>query len=94
MNTSKFYTLDDYLKKRLKDPGFKKAWADTEVEYQLACRMIEARLAKKMSQRDLARKVKTSQAAISRIESMNANPSLSFLKRIAAALETKFTITL
>lgn len=94
MNTSRFYTLDDYLKKRLKDPEFKKAWDDSEPEFQLACKMIEARLKKKMSQRDLAKKVKTSQAAISRIESMNANPSLSFLKRIAAALETTFTITL
>jgi len=45
--------------------------------------MIRKRLEKKMSQRDLAKKLKTTQAVISRIETMNANPSLSLLKRIA-----------
>jgi transcriptional regulator with XRE-family HTH domain len=41
-----------------------------------------------MSQRDLAKSVKTSQAVISRIETMSANPSLSLLKRIAKVLGT------
>ena len=50
--------------------------------------------AKKNVQRDLAKNVGTSQAAISRIESMNGNPSLSLLKRIAKALEVKLVISL
>lgn len=87
------YTLEMDLKKRLKNPAFRKEWEDSEAEAQLAGRLIEARLKSNMSQRDLAKKVHTSQAAISRIESMNANPSLSFLKRIAQALGTKITIS-
>ncbi len=88
------FTLDDHLKILLKNPRFKKEWEDSEAEAQLACKLIEARLRKHMSQRDLAKKVGTSQAAISRIESMNGNPSLSFLKRISAALGTKLQISI
>ena len=93
MNQQKIYTFQDDLKKRLKDPEFKKAWDESEAEYQLAAKLIEARLRKKMSQRDLAKKAKTSQAAISRVEAMNGNPSLFFLKRIASALGTKVSIS-
>lgn len=92
MNKQYIYTFQDDLKERLKDPKFKKAWEESEAEYQLAVKVIEARLKRKMSQRDLAKKVKTSQAAISRVEAMNGNPSLSFLKRIASALGTKLSI--
>ena len=88
------YTFQDHLQESLKDPKFKKAWEESEVEYQLACKIIEARLAKKLSQRDLAEKIHTSQAAISRIESMEGNPSLSLLKRIAEALDVKLSISL
>ncbi len=85
----KVYTFRQDLKKRLKNPAFKKAWEETEVEYQIAKQIIAERLARNLSQRQLAKKVKTSQAAISRIESMNGNPSLAFLKRIAKAMDTQ-----
>lgn len=90
----KVFTFEDHLRKSLKDPEFRKAWEDSEVEYRLGCRIIESRIKKNLSQRDLAKKVGTSQAAISRIESMNGNPSLAFLKRIAYALDTKLQISL
>lgn len=85
----KIYTFKQDLKKRLKDPDFKKAWEETEVEYQIAKQLIEKRLVRNLSQRQLAKKVETSQAAISRVEGMKGNPSLSFLKRIASALGTE-----
>lgn len=88
------YTFRDHLKESLKDPGFKKVWEESEADFKLACQVIEARLARKLSQRDLAKKVGTSQAAIARIEGMNANPSLSFLKRLSAALGVKLSISL
>ncbi len=89
----KVYTFRDHLNELLKDPKFKKEWEDSEVEYQLGRKLIQARLKRKLSQRDLAKKVGTSQAAISRIEGMDANPSLSLLKRIAHALDTKLQIS-
>ena len=85
--------MQEDLEKRLKDPEFKKVWEESEIEYQLACKLIEARVKRKLSQRELASKVGTSQAAISRIEAMNGNPSLFFLKRIANALEVKLRIS-
>lgn len=87
------YTFEDHLKELLKNPRFKKEWDNSEAEYQLACKLIEARLKSKMSQRDLAEKVHTSQAAISRIEAMHGNPSLDLLKRIATALNSKLQIS-
>jgi ribosome-binding protein aMBF1 (putative translation factor) len=93
-NKIKEYTFREDLRNRLKDPEFKKAWEESEVEYQLAKQLIEARLAKKLSQRDLAKKLKTSQAVISRIETMSANPSLFLLKRIAQTLNIKLTVSL
>lgn len=89
----KVYTFRNHLKESLKDPQFKKIWQESEAEYQLAVKLIDARLKKNMSQRELASKVKTSQAAISRIEAMAGNPSLSLLKRIARALDTKLSIS-
>ena len=80
------YTFEDHLEESLKDLKFKKIWEESEPEYLLAKELIERRLEKNMSQRQLAKKLKTSQAAISRIETMRGNPSLSLLKRIAKVL--------
>lgn len=88
----KLYTFEEDLAKRLKNPKFKKAWNESETEYLLAESLIKKRLAQKISQRALAKKLKTSQAAISRVESMNGNPSLSFLKRLATALDSKLVL--
>jgi len=88
------YTFQDHLRESLKDPEFKKAWEDSEVEYQLGRKLIEARLKSNLSQRALAKKVGTSQAAIARIEGMDANPSLLLLKRIAAALGAQLKISI
>lgn len=92
MENKLIYTFKEDLKKRLKSPSFRKAWEESEPEYILATQLIEKRLKKKMSQRDLAKKVKTTQAVISRIETMNANPSLNLLKRIAHVLGLKLTL--
>lgn len=90
---NKLYTFDEHLKKSLLDPAFRKEWEESEPEYRLACALIEERLKKKMSQRTLAKRIKTSQAAISRIEAMDGNPSFRLLKRIAHALEVKLHIS-
>jgi len=92
MKNKLLYTFTDDLKERLKNPKFKKTWDNSEAEYLLAKQVIEKRLVKKISQRQLAKKLQTSQAAISRIETMRANPSLSLLKRLAEALDTKLLL--
>ena len=90
---NKLYTFEDHLKESLKDPEFKKVWEESEPEYVLARELIKKREEKRMSQRDLAKILKTSQAVISRIETMNANPSLSLLKRIAKVLDTNLQVS-
>src|SRR3989338_4964679 len=92
MKNKLIYTFQDHLKESLKDPKFKKAWKKSQVEYDLASTLIKKRLSKKISQRNLAKKINTTQAVISRIETMSANPSLFLLKRLAEALDSKLIL--
>lgn len=92
MKNKIMYSFQEDLQESLKDPEFKKAWEETELEYELATQLIEKRLAKKLSQRQLAEKLNTSQAVISRIETMRANPSLALLRRLARTLDTTFDL--
>lgn len=94
MENKMLYTFQDHLKESLKDPAFRKAWKESEVEYLLAKQIIEKRLKKRLSQRALAKKLRTSQAAISRIETMSGNPTISLLKRIAKILDVKLVLQL
>lgn len=92
MKNKLLYTFEEDLAKRLKNPHFKKAWEVSEPEYLLAKQLIEKRLNQKLSQRDLARKLRTTQAVISRLETMRANPSLQLLKRIAGVFNTRLVL--
>jgi len=85
-------TLDQYLKKQLKDPEFKKEWNKLEPQYQITRELIRARIEGKVSQRELARKAKTTQAVISRIENMSVSPSISLLQKIATGLGKKLEV--
>lgn len=87
------YTFEDHLKKQLKSPAFRTAWKESEVEYLLAKQLIEKRMKKHISQRELAKRAKTTQAIISRIETMNANPSINTLQRIASVLKTTLRVS-
>lgn len=88
----KIYTLQDDLKKRLKNPAFKKAWEQSEAEYQVSRSLIAARIKRNISQQQLAKKANTTQAVISRLENMTANPSVGLLQKIAQALNLKVKI--
>ncbi|MDP3724201.1 MAG: helix-turn-helix transcriptional regulator [bacterium] len=78
----------------MEDPEFRREYEVLEPEFQIAKQMIGARLQRKMSQEDLAKKAKTGQAVISRLEGMNAQPSLALLKRVAQALDIKLRLTI
>lgn len=93
IDISKLKTFDQLSAEWMKDPKFRKTWADLQPEYQLARQMIGARLKKKMSQKELAKRAGTGQAVISRLEGMNAKPSFSLVQKIATALKTNLTFT-
>jgi len=88
-----FVSFEEDLKQRLLNPEFAQEWGASEASYQIARQTIKARLEKKMSQRDLARKAKTSQARISKLESMRDNPSLAFLQKISSALGMQYQLS-
>ena len=88
----KLYTFEDHLKKSLKNPEFRKIWEESEAEYQVSRALIEARIKKKISQKELAKRANTTQAIISRLENMSANPSVRLLQKIAQALNLKVKI--
>ncbi len=77
----------------MKDPEFRREYEKLEPEFQIARQIIGARIKQKMTQKQLAEKVGTGQAVISRLEGMNAKPSISLLTRVAQALKTEINIT-
>lgn len=78
----------------MKDPEFRREYEKLRPEFEIASQMIAARIRKKISQQELAKRVGTGQAVISRLEGMNARPSISLLTRVAQALGTKIQITI
>lgn len=81
-----------YEKKLLKDKIFAKVADELESEFILADSLIKARKKRKLTQKDLADRVGTKQPVISRLETANSKPSISLLKRIAHALDTRLTV--
>jgi len=76
-----------YLNEQLKDEEFKKEWEDSECEYALVKSLVAARKECHMTQKELAEKTGINQADISKIETGNANPALSTLKRLAEGMD-------
>jgi len=85
-------TFDDYLKKQLKNPKFKKEWDKLQPQFEITRELIKARIEGKISQRELAKRAKTTQAVLSRIENMTVSPSIGSLQKIASALDKKLEI--
>ena len=87
--------MDDFekMKKRLlKNPEFKKLYEDSRPEFEIARMVIRARIERGLTQKQLADKLHTRQSVISRVEGANTTPSLSFLKRLAAAFNTTLQV--
>lgn len=78
-------TFDELLAHELKDPDFRKDWEADSSNRELGKQIINARIESKLSQRDLAKRANTTQAVISRIESMSVSPSIQLVDRIARA---------
>ena len=76
----------------MKDPAVVKAYQEFQPEFAIIRKIIEARAKLGITQKKLAQKMKTKQSAISRLESGTANPSLTFLQRLARALDSRLEI--
>lgn len=89
----KYTNWDDHKKDLLKNTKFREALKETELEYQIAQVIIEARINKGLTQNDLAKRLDTKQSVISRVENAKTTPSLSFLKKLASALDTTLQVS-
>ncbi len=79
-------------KELLKDKNIRREYEKLEPRYLIISQLIEARRKKGLTQNDLAKRIGTKQSAIARIESGKANPTISFLEKLATALDSKLTI--
>ncbi len=85
-------TFEEHKKILLKNPEFRKIYEDTRLEREISRALIRARIEKRLTQAQLAKKLKTKQSVISRVESGQTTPSLSFLKRLAEVLDTSLSV--
>jgi predicted transcriptional regulator len=80
--------------KLLRNKKVRRAYEDLAPEFAFVRMIIQKRVEKGLTQKELARKIGTKQSAISRFESGTYNPTLSFLGKVASALDTKVNISL
>lgn len=76
----------------LKNPEFKRLYEESQPEFEIAKAIIGARIERKMTQKELAKKMHTTQSVISRVEQARTSPSISFLKRLAVAINATLQV--
>jgi transcriptional regulator with XRE-family HTH domain len=86
--------LQEDIAERMRNLAFAEAYNALEPEFQVARQVIALRLQRGLTQKELAERIGTKQSGISRLESMDQLPSLSFLKRVAEALDAQLQIQL
>jgi len=82
--------FEDWEAEKFKDPEFAAAAAALEPGYQIA----RLRIQRGLSQAQLAELVGTQQPSIARLENGSRFPSLSFLHKLAAALNARIEVRL
>jgi len=82
----------DFLNEQLKDPEICMEWDALEPEFAIVQAIINARKIAGLTQQQLSELTGIAQADISRLETGNANPSLSTLKRLATAMDMTLKI--
>jgi ribosome-binding protein aMBF1 (putative translation factor) len=83
----------DLHKDWMKDPDYRREYEALDEEFSLTAAMIEARIRAGMTQSQVARRMKTTQAAIARLESKSGRPSTRTLQRYAKATGSRLRIS-
>lgn len=79
--------FEEYKKFALSnDPKLYSEYKDLEPEYEIVKAILDCRKENGLSQIELAKLTGIDQANLSRIENANFNPTLKFLKKLAAGL--------
>ena len=88
-------SIDRLHKKWMKHrPGYAKAVAALNPEFQLAQQLIEARARAGLTQDELAARMQTTRTVIARLESGRVMPSTRTLERFASATGSRLKISL
>ncbi len=91
----KHLDFSDYKKRVLtQDSQLKVEYEQLQPEFAVIEAILKARMKLGLTQKALARKIGTKQSAISRLETGRINPSLSFLRKLAQALDSRLEIRL
>jgi len=77
----------------MKDPAYKKAYDELDLEFSIISAVIDARIKKGMTQKKLAEKMGTKQSSIARFESGNYNPTLAFVQKLLKAIGAKIRVS-
>ncbi|MFH0804477.1 MAG: helix-turn-helix transcriptional regulator [Candidatus Zambryskibacteria bacterium] len=88
----KLISHEDFKKKLLKKPSFRKYYEESSFEREIFKAIIIARARQKLSQRELAEKIGVKQSALARFESGRTNPTLGFLKKVVSGLGLSVTV--
>ena len=79
-------TFDEVMKEKLKNTKFKKVWNELDAEFATERALIELRMRGNETQKKLADKLNTKQAYISKVESGRVSPTISYIAKMADAL--------
>ena len=88
----KHLDFKNFLEDSLKNPAVKREYDKLRPEFEMVNNIIKARVKVGLTQEKLAERIGTKQSVISRLESGRSNPSLSFLKKLSEALNTRLEI--
>jgi ribosome-binding protein aMBF1 (putative translation factor) len=88
-----YTTIDDIHNVRIKDPAYKKAYDELDLEFSIISAVINARIKKGITQKKLAEKMGTKQSSIARFESGNYNPTLEFIQKLLNAIGAKIKVS-
>ncbi|MBI5242521.1 MAG: helix-turn-helix transcriptional regulator [Elusimicrobia bacterium] len=87
------YLFEDYLKKQMKRPSFRKTYEKEYLKAGIAIRIAQLRQQKGISQKEFARRLGASQQMVSDIETgKQSNLTLATLQRIAEAFGRRLIV--
>lgn len=85
-------TWRGYMKEKMQDPEFKEYYDSIQGERDLSMALSDYRVKHDISQKELSKLTGVPQADISRMESLDANPSLKTLAKLAKGMGKKVRI--
>ena len=84
--TNHFMTFEEALAEMMLNPKFKKEWERLDPQFEVERALIELRIKNEQTQKKLADKLNTKQAYISKVESGRVSPTISYIAKMADAL--------